>query len=1470
MKKLLCSLLSVSSLLAFADGWSWSGKTGAVVIPAGTTADVADADVVTVAALASITVESTAVLNFVNTGTPIVLNSTTLAGAGRIAGTGSKGLSLGADNSGFTGTMAFENCYVYVTSSNGLGRASGVWHTVTAASGGLTGTLRFRGDGLTCDVPLTLAGWRNNTGAYLTDSLTDNMVFNKDVTVNGAGMNLGNYTFNAKYISNASTSGSVTFGGDTVFNGPINLRGAPSRRTFWLGAGHTATLCVPGSTWGDDTSFSSSGTLVCGAAGVLDPDRAMMVCYENAASTDHNTVLDLNGFDQSTTRIWHYFTVNASSKPYFTVRSATPATLTMTYAGDSAAAVKFLGRASYTHAGAGTYTIWNQYSDTLGTLYVPQGCVKLSGGAGWGGAVDVGSAGTLVFESGAGLNISDRSVVNVSAGGKLDIAAGVALTCGKLTVDDVELAAGVTYTKANHADFISGDGSITVVANPFAGYCVWTGEGDGWGDAASWEGGVIPSTGDKVAIPSGLTATVADADVDVVSDVSEIWLSGTLSLTNVTQTLELNADLKGRGSCVADGAIGGLVLRGENEAFTGAMNFHNTPVTVESRHGLGSPTRTVTHSYAVASGARLWFKGNGLTNDVPINLIGARKDSASCYPILAELGDPYVQNGALTYSGDSMVFGDWTFNGDVVRSGYSAITIYVHGETFFNGGFSCDRCNGYVFAISQGSKCHIAQYAGQWPGQSIGGKGTYVCEGSNVLSWDRSVFLGAQTGEGIGFGTIDLNGQDQQTVELSLAPVSNPSRSSPRSCFVTSAVPAAIELTTSGATGWSCVHFTGKAGLRMSGTGKYALKWVDSDTSGLLEVPDHGEIDLLEGAVWRGNVSVGGTGRVVVDSDAGLHPDGTSEVSLSDSAKLSIGSGNTLLCSKLTVGGAELPVGTYSMGNLPDWIEGDGSIMVKPTFVKGETFVWTGAAGNGSIMDGGNWEGGEPPSWNGTSVLRFADDMRGNQARLAGDVTVYGIEFVSGSNFTLSASGNAEILLGPGGIKANPASVSGSVTYTVEADLQVYCPQAADWTVADSATLALSGALSGGAANNAVTVVGGALELAGDNSGLGAQLVLRDNAVRVLHPHGLGSSVRAATYSNADGADFKFVGAGLTNSTPLVILTSFPDESHMITENFGDPLVMKGELKFGLPAGSEMTFFVGAEYRFEGGIASAGCTRTFRGRSRGESSMRIADRPILNGEGTMVGTVLFGSDVTLFMDAVGSGYGQMYLGGHTVCGATNALTAVAGAGQLSLGTSLGSYGGGFLDLNGYDQDFGIVFNNGNTPPKGSAVIGTVTSEVPAFMRNLRSDGTPGAEQTEMAWKFSGKAGFWQAGKRGNVLVNALSDSSGELRVTDGALTLRWGAGWTNVTAVTISGGVLHVEEDCAARAFGPRGGSSQAVLNMSGDGKLDIQGGRATVNAFYVNGQKVGPGVYGKGDMPQLVGDGKLKVRGGGLRIIVR
>ena len=968
----------------------------------------------------------------------------------------------------------------------------------------------------------------------------------------------------------------------------------------------------------------------------------------------------------------------------------------------------------------------------------------------------------------------------------------------------------------------------------------WTGGGSGWADGANW-GGTAPGAGDTAVIPSGFDVKVTDGDVATVGALGAIRVEGALVFLNTSSDVTLAGNISGAGAITSQGASG-ITLAGDNIGHTGKMEFTNSNVTVTSRTGLGSPTREAVHSKVGSTNYRLWFTGNGLTNDVPLRLSGDHLSSKG-NGLTQNDTDPFVQNGDMTFGPNYVNFslGNYTFNGVLKRTANAWFTMY--NDATFGGQVQFSGATYFPVTLSTYTLT-LGAASNSWSHFLASGAGTVRCNVVNALDPNHYHGLG---GSNDSVTMLDLNGYDQTVPVVRLSTYSSWVRTATEGSSyyqrIISDRPATLTMTRTTTTGAQDAvvpyKFEGAVTLRHAGEGLYKIVNTASTSTGRVEVTA-GTVAFDWGASWAGDVDVTG-GAVQFLGTSHLSP--RSRVSVSGTGKLYIGENMVLECAALTLGGESKGIGTYSAATDGEWIDGPGSISIPPAFSPGGRFVWTGATGNGSLRDGGNWEGGTAPRLTGGDTLVFKNDAAGNVATVAsGNVAAYGIEFETGGDFALDL-GTGELYLGPGGITTRLAEgANGVPTNTVTAAMHVSFPQDGDWTVAGGTALRLAGSMAGGLIGHPQhKIVGdGALILEGDNEALLEPLKIVC-PTRVLSPYGLGSALRTTAISNT----LKFAEAGLTNYTPITLrVKNISNEADSFTDSMYDPLVMKGAV--GWLTASYVQFYIGMHYVLDGGFGPKG-SPVFVNPANAE--LYITNAPIKMSASGSSAYVVLRSNITTHLGATGGNWSYLASGMLLVCEAEDALYSAGNAyGCVQPSIDIYGYDRGTIDLNGFDQRVKRLarYGIGASHPavtKTSALVtppGTIRSAKPALFRIVRATGVEGPYPVV----FAGQAGLEQAGGATNQIVRRLSSTVGPLKVSAGELVLKWGAGFTNVEDVVVSGGRLLVAADSVANAFG-KGKVTKANVAISGNGVLELESGLAYAASLTVDGVARGSGFYG-------------------------
>lgn len=249
--------------------------------------------------------------------------------------------------------------------------------------------------------------------------------------------------------------------------------------TLALDYGGVFNIATSNNMWGCLTPYKCVVRLHC--AGALARGRPVCLSTGNEVYRS-DAGLDLNGYDQSVSRLQSGLPQANMGQYAGTVESATPATLEIAGADSfyDLGPFRFMGEAGLVFdAPNGTMALTNWTSTTRGGLAVRQGRVRICAGAGWVNVTNVvlGAAGVLevaphagatAFGSEQGASAAD---VQLAPGGRFVIAAGETATVRTVTVADGKTTAWMrpglygargTAGVAANVDWIEGEGSLFV------------------------------------------------------------------------------------------------------------------------------------------------------------------------------------------------------------------------------------------------------------------------------------------------------------------------------------------------------------------------------------------------------------------------------------------------------------------------------------------------------------------------------------------------------------------------------------------------------------------------------------------------------------------------------------------------------------------------------------------------------------------------------------------------------------------------------------------------------------------------------------------------------------------------------------------------------------------------------------------------------------------------------------------------
>jgi len=254
----------------------------------------------------------------------------------------------------------------------------------------------------------------------------------------------------------------VNSGSTITFSGkPLNL----GSRTFWSDSGGISVLAVAGNTWAD--TLCAGGGIRCEVPDALPAAAALHigVWYSPSAT------LNLNGNDQTTSKLFVDTTVPGTR----TITSVAPAVLTVNQGLGTNTLFdgKFIGAVSLLKLGAGTLTLTNAATSTMGGFVVSNGTLVVGSDGTFGPNstnIVVGGTGTLTLSN--SVSIANSATVKMPAPGtstaKISLSAGVNESVGWLFYGNEMQRVGTygsTSSGANHKDdtHFSGTGVLRVL-----------------------------------------------------------------------------------------------------------------------------------------------------------------------------------------------------------------------------------------------------------------------------------------------------------------------------------------------------------------------------------------------------------------------------------------------------------------------------------------------------------------------------------------------------------------------------------------------------------------------------------------------------------------------------------------------------------------------------------------------------------------------------------------------------------------------------------------------------------------------------------------------------------------------------------------------------------------------------------------------------------------------------------------------
>lgn len=485
----------------------------------------------------------------------------------------------------------------------------------------------------------------------------------------------------------------------------------------------------------------------------------------------------------------------------------------------------------------------------------------------------------------------------------------------------------------------------------------WKGGGDSasWRDGTNWKGDVAPVAEDVAVIPDNVEAVAScKDDVDFMNTFSKVKLLGdgsVLCVSNLEASVTMTVPLEGNGTFIhrdqklnqakvagaSDVHYYPLTLQADNSGFSGVFVSTNAGLKVSHANALGGTAGGKVYVY-LKSVQRfgLFVNGASLYNEL--------------YIAGLDIGTTYFFSGSsVSWRGDIHILGTIAFH-----SNAAGVIMSIYGDVKDEGNYGVSWKTGGGTVIYYGSvkgpTGTASTYGAPWLGGESHSKnfsrlfmgGTMKCLATNVFAVGYNEIRYGQSSDGI----LDLNGFDQELSGVRLVSGSN-------GAIFKSEKPAVLSMIDNegASTANTYYYFDGRGKDAFQGKltfvhvptnaannlkKKLALKNMTCTTSGGIESA-YGTLTLDANALFPNLTKLGirASGSMVVNSDNGLgNASGALAVSLQGTGKLTIAE-NAVIRAKTANAGVRsdgalkwLEAGEYTKANLPDYIDGDGTLIV--------------------------------------------------------------------------------------------------------------------------------------------------------------------------------------------------------------------------------------------------------------------------------------------------------------------------------------------------------------------------------------------------------------------------------------------------------------------------------------------------------------------------------------------------------------
>lgn len=382
----------------------------------------------------------------------------------------------------------------------------------------------------------------------------------------------------------------------------------------------------------------NASKITCGAPDVF--------LNSHVAPNTYGNTLDLNGYDQHVAALNVYNNVSASESGNAThvITSAVPAKIVVMGSAYTSRPM-FVGKAGFEYAASGTNVFAGVASTSEGELKVSKGTLALRNGYSWVGDATV-SGGRLLLESSVAI-AGGRTVLSIEGDGVVEVVEGAGCSVAKIVGEGTVVDEPGAYTVSElRARGVPIEGPDAFVVNVVRSYDV---EWEGW-----------PTTpGATAVVPKNTTVYIYESDVPNVAALGTIDMGpgSVVVCSGLSEGFALPQTTGFGTFAILD--TDGVVLSGDSSGLTapGGFLISNSCVAVSNRYGLGSSQSAAARIYCGTKSDVLTFGGEGLTNDVPLQIWPGTGANGGFLLGSRTAGEVFVQNADLTLmTGNSLSF----------------------------------------------------------------------------------------------------------------------------------------------------------------------------------------------------------------------------------------------------------------------------------------------------------------------------------------------------------------------------------------------------------------------------------------------------------------------------------------------------------------------------------------------------------------------------------------------------------------------------------------------------------------------------------------------------------------------------------------------------------------------------------------------------------------------------------------------